>query len=141
MEDINVFVFSKLKLMNEKPSKVISWITILCFLVIIFLIINIFFKYNVYSNYIGYIKDNNIRIIMDDNSFPIKKDYKLYIGKKKYDYKVLNIEKKEEYYELLINCKLDKKLLIDNNILMVRFKIKKTTLFRIIVDKIKKGLI
>ena len=144
MEDINVFNYSKLKLMNDNPSKIISWITILIVVFILFLIFGIFLKFHTYSNYIGYIdiSDNyNLKIIVDEKSFPIKNNYKLYIDNKKYDYKIVLIEKQVGYYEVLINCKIDDALLINNNILTITFQKEKTSLIKEIIKKFKKGLI
>lgn len=142
MEDINAFEYSKLKIMNERPSKIVSWITILIILFVILLIISLLFKFNIYQNNIGYIDNNyNLRIIINDSSFPISKKYKLYIDNKRYKYKIIKIEKKDRYYELLIKCKLNKELLISNNIITVRFKKGETTLMKELIKKIKKGMV
>ncbi len=143
MEDINVFVYSKLKLLNEKPSRIISWITILSILSIILLIVSIIFKYHIYSNYIGYVdieKNHNIKIIIDDKIFPIKKNYKLYLDNKKYKYKIVSINKQKGYYELYIYCDLDKEMLINNNIITVRFEKESTTLLKELIKKLRKGM-
>lgn len=141
MEDINVFVFSKLKLMNERPSKVKSWIIIIGILFVMFLIASMFIRIKIYSKNVGYVDDNIIRIVLNKDSFPINKNNKLYIGNKQYKYKVLKIESSNGYYELLIDCKIDKKLHIKNNIITVRFKKGEKTLWKIIVEKLKKGLV
>lgn len=141
MDDINVFNYSKLKLTDENPSKIISWITILSIMFILFIVFSIFFQYNIYSTYIGYIENDNIRIIINDNSFPIKNNYKLFIDNKKYNYKILNLEKNNGYYELLVKCNIDKTLLINNNIVTVNFQKEKTTLMKEIIKKLKKGLV
>ena len=67
--------------------------------------------------------------------------YKLFIDNKNYKYKVVNIVKQVGYYELLINCNLDSYLLINNNIVTVRFQKEKTTIFKELEKKITKGLI
>ena len=144
MENIDVFAFSKLKLMNDKPSRIVSWITILVVFVIFFVVLGIFLNFNIYSSYIGYVEinnDYNLRIIINDKSFPINKNYKLYIDNKRYSYKITKIEKSNGYYELLVNCKLDENLLINNNILTVRFKKYSTTLMKEMLKRIKKGMV
>lgn len=143
MENLNAFNYSKMKLINEKPSKIISWITILCILSLVFILISILFKINKYTNTIGYVEikeDYNLKIIIDKSLFPIKKNYKLYIEDNKYDYKIIKINKLDTYYELLVDCKLEKELLINNNILKIRFKTGKTTLIKELIKKIKKGM-
>lgn len=141
MEDINVFVFSKLKLMNEKPAKVKLWIIIICNVFIIFLIISIFIKFKIYEKFIGYVEDNNIRIVLNNDSFPINKTNKLYIDNKQYKYKIIKIQNLNGYYELLIDCKIDKNINIKNNIITVRFKKEDKTLWKIMIEKLKKGLV
>ena len=143
MENLNAFNYSKMKLINEKPSKIISWITILCILSLVFILISILFKINKYTNTIEYVEikeDYNLKIIIDKSLFPIKKNYKLYIEDNKYDYKIIKINKLDTYYELLVDCKLEKELLINNNILKIRFKTGKTTLIKELIKKIKKGM-
>lgn len=144
MESINVFEYSKLKLINEKPSKVISWITILSIFIVLTLFISLFIHFHIYSTYTGYIDindDYNLRVIVDKNIFPIKDKYALYVENKKCDYQIKNIVYHNQYYEILIKCKLDKKLLINNNVVTVRFRKYKTTLMKEFIKKIKKGMI
>lgn len=143
MENLNAFNYSKMKLINDKPSKIISWITILCILSLVFILISILFKINKYLTTVGYVEineDYNLKIIVDKSSFPIKKNYKLYIEDYQYDYKIIKINELDMYYELLVECKLDKELLINNNILKVRFKTGTTTLIKEWIEKIKKGM-
>ena len=143
MENIDAFEYSKLKLINENPSKVISWITILIVTLVLFLIFSIFLKYNIYKNYIGYIDINdnyNLKIYVDQSSFPLNKKDKLYINNKKYKYKIIKINLLDNYYEILIDCKLDKNLLINNNIINLRFKKGSTTLITEIINKLKEEL-
>ena len=144
MEDINVFNYSKLKLMNEKPSKIVSWLTILAIIFILFTIFSIFLKINLYSQHLGYIEINdnyNLKIIIEDKDFPVKNNYKLYIDNKNYDYKIININKQVGYYELLVNCNIDENLLINNNLVTIKFQRGQTTIIKELIKKLKKGLI
>lgn len=143
MEDLNTFNYTKMKLLTDKPSKVISWITILCILSLVFILISILFKINKYLNTIGYVEineDYNLKIIIEKSSLPIKKNYKLYIEDYQYDYKIIRINEQDMYYELLVDCKLDDKLLINNNPLKIRFKTGTTTFIKEWIRKIKKGM-
>ena len=143
MEEINAFSYSKLKIMEEKPLIIKYWINTLIIILVLFIILSTKVHYKVYSNYIAYIENNNsynLKIIINDYNFPIKKNYKLYIDNKKYNYKIISIEAKEGYYELLIRCNIEKNLLINNNIITVRFETKKTTLAKELIEKIKKGM-
>lgn len=144
MESINAFEYSKLKLMSEEPSKVVSWIFVLIVLLFLFIIFSLFFRFNIFSSYIGYVDINNnynLRVIIDDASFPINKNNKLYIDNKRIDYKIINIEKMNGYYELLIDCKLDNELLINNNIIKLRFQKYTTTFMKELLKRLKKGMV
>ena len=48
MNKIDAFKNSKMKIMYSSPSRIISWITIVLIIIISFLIISIFYKYNTY---------------------------------------------------------------------------------------------
>ena len=59
----------------------------------------------------------------------------LYIKDKKYKYKLINIDKKK----YILNLKLEDSIKIQNNIVRVNIKKEKTTVFKILKNKIKKG--
>lgn len=144
MENINTFKYSKMRMMNEQPSKIISWLTILIILLFIFILISFFYHFDVYSTVIGYVDINdeyNLRIIIDKKMFPIKKDYELYINNKKYSYKIVDIKEEQQYYQILINCDLESELLINNNIITINLKKGKTTLINELKNQIKKGMV
>lgn len=143
MNKIDAFKNSKMKIMYSSPSRIISWITIVLIIIISFLIISIFYKYNTYIKVISYVNINekyNIRGIIEKKDMPIKKNYKLYIEGKRYEYEIVDIKEYDNYYELFIKCKVDKNLLINNNLLTLNFVKNKTTLMNEIIKKIKKGM-
>ncbi len=142
MENISAFEYSKLKLMNEEPSKVISWITILLILLCLFILFSIFFKYNLYEQYPGIIELNdhyNVKLYVDKKIFPLKKNYKMYLDDKKIKYSVYKINDTGTYYELFLDCQLDDNLLINNNLVTIKIKKRQTTLLKEIIRKIRKG--
>ena len=143
MEEINVFAYSKMKLMNDKPSKVFSFITILSILFILTLVIAIFYKYDIYDNYVGYVdlgSNYKLRVIVDNN-YQLKKSYSLYVDDKKYEYKIVDIIQDLEYKSILIDCNLKSDLLVQNNIVPVRILRRRTTLMKEFIKRMKKGLV
>lgn len=143
MEEIKAFEYSKMKVIKDNPSKIISWITILILLLVIFLIISIFFHFSIFKEYIGFIdiSDNyDIRVMVDRSFFPVNSEYELYIDNRKYEYQITKINHLDQYSEVFIKCKLDKKVLTDNNIINVRFKKYTTTLIKEFIKRIKKGM-
>lgn len=142
MESYSAFEYSKLKLLSERPSHVISWITILMILLVLFLLFSIFFKYNVYEHYVGVIElenDYNLKVYVDKKIFPLKKDYKLYLDNKKIKYKIVKVNDAGMYQELLLDCKLDDNIMMNNNIVNVKFKKYQTTFLKEIIKKLRKG--
>ena len=143
MEEIKAFEYSKMKVIKDNPSKIISWITILILLLVIFLIVSIFFHFSIFKEYIGFIdiSDNyDIRVMVDRSFFPVNSEYELYIDNRKYEYQITKINHLDQYSEVFIKCKLDKKVLTDNNIINVRFKKYTTTLIKEFIKRIKKGM-
>lgn len=143
MDNINVFKNSKMCIMYKNPSKIISWISIVSIFTFIFIIISLFYKFNVYISVISYVdnKDKyNIKAIVDRKTMPFKKNYELYIEGKKYEYEVIEIKEYDTYYEMYLNCNLDKELLINNNPITLNFVKRKSTLMNEFIRKIKEEM-
>lgn len=126
-------------LSRKMPKSIISWITILIITFILSLIfINI--PFNTYKSFNGYIfkykEKFYIRVLINKSDFPIYKKDTLYIKDKKYKYKIINIDKKK----YILDLRLDNSIKIENNIVIVNIKKEKTTVFKILKNKIKKGI-
>ena len=138
MDSIDIYNNSAIILNNKIPKKIISWITILVLILVIFIIFS-FIPFNIYKSYFGYIKieNNNAYLIanLEDGDFPVIKNKILYINGQKYEYEFIGIEDKE----LILKIELDESLKIDNNIVRANILKTRTTLFKIIKNKIKKG--
>ena len=137
-DNIDIYNNSALILNTKTPSFIKSWIIILIILSLLLGII-LFIPFNIYSNYYGHvIVDNNqsyIDLTLDKTDFPINKNNKIYIKKDKYNYKILSIKN----HNVLLDVKLKRDIKINNNIVMVNVLRNRTTLFKIIKNKIKKG--
>lgn len=124
---------------NKTPSEIISWITVLKILLLVFIVFS-FIPFNIFKTYIGSINviENNYYFIakLGYTDFPIDKSKKLYIKGKKYNYEVISIEGDE----LVLKIDLPDSFKISNNTLIVNILDNRTTLFKIILKKIKKGL-
>lgn len=138
MDKIDIYNDSAIILEKKTPKKIISWITILIILTIIFIIIS-FIPFNLYKTKVGYVNivDNNSYIVLPNNEsdFPVHKNQKLYIKDKKYNYKIVKLESDK----LILKINLDNNLKIQNNVLTLNILKYRTTLFKIIKNKIKKG--
>ena len=138
MDKLDIYNDSAIILDKKTPKNIISWITILIILTLLFLVFSVI-PFNIYKPLIGYVDivDNNSYLILNliDGDFPINKNNQLYIKNKQYDYEIVNI--KED--KMTININLDNNLKIQNNIITVNLLKTRTTLFEIIKNKIKKG--
>ena len=144
MESMDVFKNSKMRLMNEQPSKIFSWITILFILMFLFIIIGFSYHFNVYKKALGYVEIGdkyNLRVIVSDDLIPLRKDYELFIENKKIDYEVIDIQNINQYYQVFLKSDIDENLLIDNNIITINFRKYQITLIDAIIRKIKKGMV
>lgn len=138
VDKLDIYNNSAIILDKQTPNKIVSWITILIILSILFMIFS-FVPFNIYKPYIGYIdiEDNNSYFVskLEYCDFPIIKNKTLYIKGKKYEYEIINI--KED--NLILKIDLEENLKIDKNMLTVNILKDRTTLFNIIKNKVKKG--
>ena len=111
-----------------------SWIIILISLIILFIII-MFIPFNVYKNYNAYIENNSMYLILENKDFPINKNDKLYIENNLYKYEIISINNNI----VNIDIKLNKDINIENNTFKVNVLKDRTSLLKIIENKIKKG--
>lgn len=138
MDKIDIYNDSAIILEKKTPKKIISWITILIILTLIFLLIS-FTPFNLYKTSVGYVDivDNNSYIVLpiSERDFPVYKNQKLFIKNKKYNYKIVKLESDK----LILKINLDNNLKIQNNIVKLNILKDRTTLFKIMKNKIKKG--
>ena len=138
MDNIDIYNNSAIILNNKTPKNIVSWITILILILITFVIFS-FIPFNIYKPYFGYIKlenDNTFFITkLEYSDFPVIKNKKLYINSQEYDYEFIGIENEQ----LVLKISIDDNLKIDNNMVRVNVLTNRTTLFRIIKNRIKKG--
>lgn len=137
-DNIDIYNNSAIILNRKTPKIINSWIIILIFISLLFMII-LFIPFNIYNSYGGYvqIKDNKsyINLIVNENDFPINKNNKLYIKNKNYKYEIISIEGNS----VILSVKLKDNIKINNNVVIVNILKDRTTLFNIIKNKIKKG--
>ena len=137
-DKLDIYNDSAIILEKKTPKKIISWITILIILTILFVVFS-FIPFNIYKPLYGYvdITNNSSYLILDVNNsdFPVNKNNELYIKNKKYNYKIVKIEEDK----LILSVNLDNNLNIQIYIITVNILKNRTPLFKIIKNKIKKG--
>ena len=137
-DNIDIYNNSAIILNNKIPSFINSWIIILIIFSSLFIVIS-FIPFNIYSTYNGIVIENDkkfyISLKLEKSDFPITKNNKLYIKDKNYKYEILSIEDND----VLISLKLKDDIKINNNIVVINILKNRTTLYKIIKNKIKKG--
>lgn len=138
MDNLDIYKDSSIILDRAIPSKIISWVTILIALILLFIVFS-FLPFNIYKSMIGEVNivDNDSYIILSQeySDFPVNINNKLYIKDKKYNYEVVKIEEDKT----IIKVDIEDDLKTQNNIVIINILKNRTTLFKIIKNKIKKG--
>ena len=138
MDNLDIYNESAIILNNKTPKSIISWITILIIFTVVICILS-FVPFNIYKNINSYIIHNEngfyLKLLLKESDFPIYKNKLLYIKGDDYSYDVVEI--KDNVVILKLDLKDDIK--IDNNVVVANILIDRTTIFKIIKNKIKKG--
>ena len=138
VDKLDIYNNSAIILDKKTPSRIISWITILVISLILFILVS-FIPFNIYKSYLGYMyvadNDSFFTSIIEYSDFPVKKDKKLYIKGKKYDYEVISIDDSNLVLKIYNASELE----INNNIATLNILEDRTTIFNIVKNKLKKG--
>lgn len=137
-DNINIYNDSSIIINEKTPKSIISWITILIILSLIMIII-FSIPFNIYLTLNGYvtIEDNEtyLNLLLENSDFPINKKNELYIKNVKYDYSIVNIDREN----MILKVDLKDEIKLENNIVIVNLVKDRTTVFKLIKNKIKKG--
>lgn len=135
-KSIDIYTNSSIILERRMPNKIISWIVILI-LFLIFLLVISFIPINIFRTYSGYVtlENNNqyINFVMGSDDL-IDKKGTLYIKNKSIKYEFDSI--KENMITVLIDSKY---LLEPNKLIKINLLCDRTTLLKLIRNKILKG--
>lgn len=129
---------------RKLPTMLFLWMMILTFIIISLVTINKLVTIKNYYLNEGIIKDKSIIIYVSvKDLYKVVDNNVLYINNKKYNYKIQKISKEiitdntNFYKEITLHVNLDYKLLIDNNIVQLKFVVNEMTIFEYIVNLIK----
>lgn len=150
MNNIDIFYNSEI-ILRRKSLKIKYYIIIMFILITVLIIFLSTYSYNPYLNLkaIVVVEENNyyLRTLISEKEINNINANTLIISDKKHKFKVKNIseeyildENYNKYYEVLLNAKIDKKLIINNNIIDINIEMPKTTFAREVIKKIKKGM-
>ena len=131
-------------ILKRKSFKIKYYIIFTSIFITILLAFASFYKYYSYKNFKAVlIKEKNDYFL----KILVKEDDINSINNKKYKYKIKNINKEyyldelyNKYHEILIKCKIDSKLIINNNVIDISIELPKQTFIQNVIKKIKKGM-
>lgn len=146
---IDVFINSSVIYKRYCDNKIIYYILSVLILMIAIVLVSFIYKFEIYDIYYGkvIIEDNKSFVnISVDNSFinSVKRNY-LEVNDK--EYKCSLVEYSDTYYlvnddkvwNVLYECELPEILKVNNNLLEIKLNKKKTTLIKIVYEKIRRG--
>lgn len=132
---------------RRKPNYITIWTFIIIILLISFILLGGIYKYNRFKEFYGLViekeSDRFVQILVPDNDLDIIKNDSLIIESKNisYSYEIdQSIYNENNKLYRLVNLKMDN-IPKDDQIVRVIFKSQKTTFFKEIKNKIKKGMI
>ena len=149
-DSLDMFNNSSIVYMKKTNNKIISFITILIVFSILFLLLAIFYKFEVFNIYYGkvYKEEDNTYVVfnVDSDFINVSKRNYLEINKKSIkchldsfsDNYILYNNKK--YWEVTYTCELPEELSLDNNMLEIRIDRRSTTLFNELRRKVERGI-
>ena len=148
--DIDIFNNSSVIYKRKSSSKITSWINILLISIIIFGLIMYFYEYdisNIYyakvlnngdENYLYFSVDQSFISMKNRNYLEINGDeYKCHLSSFSDNYYLINNKK---IWEVYFDCELPDELNVNDNLVEVRVEKRKTTLFKEMVNKLRKEL-
>lgn len=150
MDNIN-FLYNSEIILRRKSFKIKYYIIFMVLFIAILSIFLGFYKYHSYSNFKAVLlKDKNdyhLKILVNTENMNVINNKYLIINNLRYKYKIKNISDEyyldefyNKYYEVLIDTKIDSKLVINNNVIDISIELPKETFLKKLLTKIKKGL-
>lgn len=139
-------IFNNKYFINNKRCDIATiWLMILFIFLLLFLNISLNYEYRNYDKYLGYIKNLDglkLFVYVKEEEVSSINSYDLIVNGSKLNFEIESISKDVyiidglKCYEIVLDTKLDKNLLIENNVVNVVFEKNYTTLF----DEFKKGI-
>lgn len=150
MEHISVFDNSEI-IMRRTNFKIIIYNTILFISLIIFVFLICFKNYHSYYNLKALVIKNEheyyLKTLVLETDIDKINNTTLIIDNKEHKYKIKSISKEylvdenyNKYYEVLLTCRIDKSLQINNNVIDINIKLPKTTYIKNLFKQMKKGM-
>lgn len=151
MDNIDILENNNTIWLQKIPHKITIWVVIIIMGLITLGFFICCYPYNNIKIYEGLVQKNDlgyyINILVLENDINNITDKKLLINNKDRKYQIANIsddyylDNNNKYREVTLKTTIDKKSIINNNILELKFIVGKTTIYQIFKERIKKGMI
>ena len=149
-EEIDIYNNSAVIYLRKPSVKISCWVNILVFCILIFICMALFYEYkisNIYYAKVSIEEEQSYIYMTVDNSFISYKnrnylningeDYPCHLESFSDNYYLVNSKK---MWDVIYSCEIPENLKFDGNILQVEINVRKTTIYKEFVNKLRKEL-
>lgn len=145
---INVFKNKSTIYLRKSDYKIVSWITILMVSSMLLITLSVFYKFELFTIYHAKVvkddQDNYISVLVDNEFLKVKNRNYLEINDKEIKCHLIDVSNNYviinnlKYWQVNYECELSDEININNNLLEIKIREKKQSLFQYILKKIRK---
>lgn len=146
MYDIKQLEQENKYIIRKEPKKIYVYSYVLIIFSLLFVLVSIFYKFNINKTFIANIIFDNKKYFIETNISKTQLENleksKLLIENREYDYELVNINRNDynNSYNIILSIDLDISKLKNKSYMIITFQTKNTTVFKEIVKKIKEEL-
>lgn len=146
MYDIKQLEQENKYIIRKEPKKIYVYSYVLIIFSLLFVLVSIFYKFNINKTFIANIIFDNKKYYIETNISKTQlknlEKSKLLIENKEYDYELVNINRNDynNSYNIILSIDFDISKLKNKSYYHITFQTKNTTVFKEIVKKIKEEL-
>ena len=146
MYDIKQLEQQNKYIIRKEPKKIYVYSYVLIIFSLLFVLVSIFYKFNINKTFISNIIFDNKKYYIETNISKTQLENlektKLLIENKEYDYELVNINRNDynNSYNIILSIDFDISKLKNKSYMIITFQTKNTTVFKELVKKIKEEL-
>ena len=146
MYDIKQLEQQNKYIIRKEPKKIYVYSYVLIIFSLLFVLVSIFYKFNINKTFISNIIFDNKKYYIETNISKTQLENleksKLLIENREYDYELVNINRNDynNSYNIILSIDFDISKLKNKSYMIITFQTKNTTVFKELVKKIKEEL-
>ena len=146
MYDIKQLEQENKYIIRKEPKKIYVYSYVLIIFSLLFVLVSIFYKFNINKTFISNIIFDNKKYYIETNISKTQLENlektKLLIENREYDYELVNINRNDynNSYNIILSIDFDISKLKNKSYMIITFQTKNTTVFKELVKKIKEEL-